>query len=57
MRFCYKKQLFLWNTTEAVAQRYSIKKVFLKILQNSQENICVGVSFMVKLKAWGLQLY
>ena len=25
---------------EAVAQRCSVKKVFLKILPNSQENIC-----------------
>ena len=26
---------------EAVAQRCSVKKVFLEILQNSQENTCV----------------
>ena len=32
---------------EAVARRRSMKKVFLKTLQNSQENICDGflVSF------------
>ena len=30
---------------EALAQRYSVKKVFLEILQNSQENICARVSF------------
>ena len=34
----------------------SIKKVFLKILQKSQENICAGV-FFNKKEAWGLQLY
>ena len=30
------------------------KKVFLEILQNSQENICVGVSFLKKLQAVAL---
>ena len=29
---------------EAVAQRCSVKKVFLEISQNLQENICVRVS-------------
>ena len=29
------------------------KKVFLKIFQNSQENTCVGVSFLIKLQSWG----
>ena len=35
------------------------KNIFLKILQNSQENICVRVSFLIKDKpeVWGLQLY
>ena len=31
--------------------------VFLKILQNSQKNTCARVSFLMKLQAWGLQLY
>ena len=31
--------------TEAVARRCSVKKVFLKVLQNSQKNTCVRVSF------------
>ena len=31
--------------TEAVAQRCSIKKVFLEISQNSQENTCARVFF------------
>ena len=30
---------------EAVTQRCSVKKVFLEILQNSQENTCARVSF------------
>ena len=37
---------------EAVSRRCSIKKVFLEILQNSQENTCVRVSFLIKLQAW-----
>ena len=36
--------------TEAVVQRCSIKKVFLEILQNSQENTCARVSFLIKLQ-------
>ena len=43
--------------TEAVVQRCSVKKVFLELLQNSQENTCVRVSFLIKLKVLGLQLY
>ena len=37
---------------EAVAQRCSVKKVFLEISQNSQENTCARVSFLIKLQAW-----
>ena len=32
-------------------RRYSVKKVFLKILQNLQANACVRVSFFIKLLA------
>ena len=35
--------------TEAVAQRCSVKKVFIEILQNSLENTCTRVSFLIKL--------
>ena len=35
--------------TEAIAQSCSVKKVFLKILQNSQENACARVSFFNKV--------
>ena len=35
---------------------YSLKKVFLKILQNSQERTFVGVSFFTMLEPWGLQI-
>ena len=34
---------------ETVAQRCSLKKVFLEISQYSQENTCTGVSFLLKL--------
>ena len=37
------------QNTEAVARRCFVKKVFLEILQNSQENNCVRVSFLIKL--------
>ena len=34
--------------TEAVVQRCSVKKVFLEISQNSQENTCARDSFLIK---------
>ena len=43
--------LLLWYTSEAVVQRCSVKKMFLEISQNSQENICAWVSFSIKLQA------
>ena len=42
---------------EAVACSCSLKKVFLENLQNSQENTCARVSFLIKFQASGLQLY
>ena len=39
-----------FKRTEAVAQRCSVKKVFLKILQNSQEYTCARVSFLRRLQ-------
>ena len=42
----------IWSfcfSSEAVARRCWRKLVFLKILQNSLENICVGVSFLLNL--------
>ena len=36
---------------EAVAQTYSVKKVFLEFSQNLQENTCARVSFLIKLQA------
>ena len=39
------------NAKEAVSQRCSVEKVFLKILQNSQQNTCARVAFLIKLQA------
>ena len=41
--------------SEAVVQRCSVKKVFLEISQNSRENTCARVSFLIKLQALGLR--
>ena len=46
-----------WLHKEAVVIRCSVKKVFLEISQNSQENTCARASFLIKLQASGLQLY
>ena len=43
--------------TEVVAWRCSVKKVFLEISENSQENTCARVSFLIKLQASDQQLY
>ena len=48
---------FYPNTPEAATGRVLWKKMFLKILQNSQENSCVGVSLLIKLLDSDLQLY
>ena len=37
--------------SETVAQRCSARKMFLEISQNSQENICARVSYLIKLQA------
>ena len=37
--------------TEEVVRRCSVRKMFLKILKNSQENTCARVSFLIKLQA------
>ena len=45
--------IIILRWTEGVAQRCSVKKVFLEISQNSQENTCARVSFLIKLQTWG----
>ena len=39
------------SNEEPVAQRCSMKKVFLEISQNSQGNTCARVLFLIKLQA------
>ena len=39
------------ENTEVVSRGCSVKKVFLEIQQNSQENTCPRVSFLIKLQA------
>ena len=38
-------------SSEAVARRCSVKKVFLEMSQSLQENTCARVSFLIKLQA------
>ena len=45
--FCAKVN----SSIEAVVRRCSVKKVFLEISQNSQENTCARDSFLIKLQA------
>ena len=44
-------------SAEAATRGVLCKKVFLEISQNSQENTCDRVSFLIKLQAWALQFY
>ena len=48
------KVLYNMFYTEGVVQRRFLKKVFIEILQNSQENTCASVSFLIKLQALGV---
>ena len=50
-------KLQIQKLTEALDQGYSVKKVFLELSQNSQENTSATVSFLIKLQAWDLELY
>ena len=45
------------HITEAATEGVLWEKMFLKILQNSQENTCARVSFLIKLQAllWNFQ--
>ena len=40
-----------FEKSEVVVRRCSVKKMFLEISQNSQENTCVRDSFLIKLQA------
>ena len=43
------KVLLIKEKREAVVKSCSVKKVFIEIWQNSQENICARVSFLITL--------
>ena len=45
---------YVLEEPEVVAWKSFIKKMFLNIAQNLQENICAGVSFTIKRQAEGL---
>ena len=45
------------HLSEAVFHMCSAEKIFLEITQNSQENTCAKVSFLIKLQVLTLQLY
>ena len=52
------KRCYHLKNSEAATRGVLRKKVFLEILQTSQENTCARASFLIKLQAaWGLQLY
>ena len=46
--YLFKKRM---RVTEATTGGVLLKKVFLKISKNSQENTCARVSFLIKLHA------
>ena len=49
--FCiYVYLIFKSSNSEAVSSSCSVKKVFLEILQDSQENTRFRVSFLIKLQ-------
>ena len=47
----HKFRNYVYFVREAAIQRCSVKSVFLEISQNSQENTCARVSFLIKLLA------
>ena len=52
-----KKFVVNYKVIEAVARRCCVKKVFLDISQNSQENTCARVPFLIKLQASGTGIF
>ena len=51
LNFFQKHSPIYHQPTQAVGRRCSMKKVFLKSLQISQENSCARVSYLIKLQA------
>ena len=44
-----------WFINAQEQQPVFYKRLFLKFSQNSQENTCARVSFLIKLQAWDLK--
>ena len=60
VRFFTHTHIFFFDTSiyeEAAIGGVAWKNMFLKISQILQENTCARVSLLIKLQAWGLQLY
>ena len=55
--FCLFSLNQITENLEAVVQRFSVKKVFLDIPQNSQENTCARVSFLIDSPGTGVFLW
>ena len=49
------KVLFL-RFAEAAVWRCPVKKVFLEILESSQEKTCARISLLIKLQTWGKKI-
>ena len=49
--------IIMLSPSESVVQKCSVKKVFLEISQNSQDNICARVSFLIKLEGTSVFLW
>ena len=56
-RHSHTQKIFQVDLLEIVAQACPTEKVFLKILQNSQESICARVSFLINLQALACNFY
>ena len=46
-----RSELNIFYTSEAFVPRCPVEKVFLEISQNSHENTCARVSFLIKVKS------
>ena len=52
IRFAEPNELSMMaSSSEVVVQSCSLKKVFLEVSQNSEENTCARASFLIKLQA------
>ena len=55
-----RNQYLIWNErpfNKSSHRRCSVRKMFLEISTNSQENTCIRGSFLIKLQAWGLGVF